>query len=243
MRLSYDACWQTAARLFRAHVEILLIITGVFMLLPLMAQMIYLPPPALTSLDPAGLQAFFSYYEDNIIPVLLVRLAMIAGTGCLFALMLARDAPTVGEAIRRAALLLPPLVLAEILTQILIVFGLIALILPGLYIIARVALVTPVIVIEKVRNPISALRRSFALTQGLGWQIFGLIAIIMIVAWIGSSAILTVLGVLFQLILPQSAVPIARALLAALSPAALTLIFSVVSASIYHHISTLKGTS
>lgn len=241
MRLSYDACWQTAASLMRAHAELLLIITGVFLLLPMLAQTIYLPPPPLTSLNPAAIEAFLTYYQVNFFPVLLVRLAMIAGTGCLFALLLAPDTPTVGESIRRAGGMVPTLFLADILFQILIAFGVIALILPGLYLFARGALIKPVIMIEHERNPITALRRSFALTHGLGWQVFGLIAIVMIVAWIGTSAILTVFGVFLQLILPQSAMLLVRAVLSALSPALLMLIYTLINASIYQQLIAQKG--
>ena len=241
MRLSYDACWQTIASLLRAHADVLFVIAGVFLLLPLLAQTIYLPPPVLSSFSPAAFEAFLGYYQSNIVPVLLVRLATLTGTGCLTALLLARDAPTVGEAIRRATQLLPALFLADVLLQILVAIGLIALILPGLYLIARSVLTAPAIMAENIRNPVRALQRSFALTQNLGWQIFGLIFIIMAVAWIGTSAILTVAGVVFQLALPQEAASLVRAMIGALSPTIMMLIYALMSAGLYRQVVALKS--
>ncbi len=241
MRLSYDACWQTIASLLRSHADILSVIAGVFLLLPLLAQTIYLPPPVLSSLSPAAFEAFLGYYQANILPVLFVRLATLTGTGCLLALLLAHDAPTVGEAIRRAAHMLPALFLADVLLQILVAIGLIALVLPGLYLIARGVLTAPIIMAENIRNPIQALKRSFVMTNHLGWQIFGLIAIIMIVTWIGSSAALTVAGVVFQLMLPDGALSLTRAFIGAISPTILTFVFTLLSAGLYRQISAIKS--
>ncbi|MBK8475311.1 MAG: glycerophosphoryl diester phosphodiesterase membrane domain-containing protein [Opitutaceae bacterium] len=57
------------------------------------------------------------------------------------------------------------------LTGLAIIFGLLLLIIPGVYLFVRLALVEPVAVCERVSGP-DALRRSFELTEGRFWQVF-----------------------------------------------------------------------
>lgn len=241
MKLSYDATWQHIALMLRAHADIILVMMGVFVLLPALAQMLYFPPPALTHFSAAAIEAFLAYYQSHFLPIFVIRLVTLLGTGALLALLLCADRPTVGEAIGRAGRLLPTLLLVDVLSQILIAFGLIALLLPGLYLMARLALAAPVVMSEAVSNPLTALRRSFTLTDKIGWQVFGLIAIIMIVVWIAVSAMLTVLGVMTELLLPEGAVHIARAVLGALNPTLLLLASTLLSAGLYRQIIGLKS--
>ncbi len=58
----------------------------------------------------------------------------------------------------------------RVLTGLSIVLGLILLIIPGLYLLVRLALVEPVVVCERVSGS-TAMRRSFELTRGRFWQV------------------------------------------------------------------------
>jgi len=240
MKFSYDAAWQNLSQLMRAHVDVLLVITGVFLFLPMFAQALFFAPPQVTQFDSAALQVFLEYYRQNFLPLFGLRLVTLIGTGALLALLLAPDQPTVGSAISRAGRLLPTLFLADILMQLMALAGLIALIIPGLYLIARMAVTPAAIMSEQISNPVRAIGRSFALTTGIGWRVFGLLAIALILVFIASAAFVAVVGIITQLLLPDAAAKIAAELLSAASSTALTLAVTLVSAAIYRQVLTLQ---
>lgn len=237
MKLSYDATWQDITSLLRAHGDMILILAGVFFLLPPLAQALYFPQPNIARFDMAAMQSLLSYFEDNFAAVFAMRLMSLLGTGALLALLISTDRPTVGEAIKRGGKLLPSLFLVDVLVQILSGLGLIALVVPGLYLLARTSLSQAAMMAEAISNPLRAIGRSFALTDKMGWRVFGFIAIVMVVTWIVTSAGVTVLGVIGQVALPDSATQLTRAILAALSTAIFTLAFLLVSAGLYRQLS------
>jgi hypothetical protein len=79
---------------------------------------------------------------------------------------------TIGELYERTRPRLPALIAAGIVAGIAIAFGLILLIIPGLYLLTRWSLIPAVIVIEK-RRAGEAFDRSWQLTRGYGWTVFG----------------------------------------------------------------------
>jgi hypothetical protein len=79
---------------------------------------------------------------------------------------------TIGELYERTRPRLPALIAAGILAGLGIVFGLILLIIPGLYLLTRWSLIPAVIVIEK-RSAGESFDRSWELTRGYGWTVFG----------------------------------------------------------------------
>lgn len=80
--------------------------------------------------------------------------------------------PTFGAAFRRAFARFWPLVLAIILTTIVLMGGFLLCIIPGLILVAGLALTIPVVVTEDV-SAVESLRRSWKLTRGHRTVIFG----------------------------------------------------------------------
>ncbi|MEN9707920.1 MAG: hypothetical protein RIQ68_328 [Pseudomonadota bacterium] len=227
--------------MLRAHADLILIVAGVFLLLPTLAQAFYFPPPATSGFNEAAMRALLAYYGDHFAMVFAMRLVTLAGTGTILALLTGPGRPTVGEAIGLALRLLPSLFLVDVIGQFIVMAGLVLLILPGLYILARAAVASPVMMAESTGNPLHALGRSFDLSRGLGWQIFGLIAIIFVVLWIATSAFATVLGVIGSLLMTEGAARILRLALAALSTTLLMLGSTLISAGLYRQLVTLKS--
>jgi len=120
--------------------------------------------------------------------------------------------------------------------QLMMVAGFVALIIPGFYLTARMAVTSAAIMSEQISNPLRAIGRSFALTRGIGWRIFGLLAIVTILVWIASAAIVAVVGIITQLFLPDATAKIAVELLSAASSTAVTLAVTLLSAAIYRQI-------
>jgi hypothetical protein len=79
---------------------------------------------------------------------------------------------TIGDLFDRTRPRLPALIAAGIVAGIGVAVGIILLIVPGLFLLTRWALIPAVIVIEK-RRAGEAFDRSWQLTRGYGWPVFG----------------------------------------------------------------------
>jgi hypothetical protein len=93
-----------------------------------------------------------------------------------------------GETFARVRPLLPTLIVAGLLAGLGIGVGLILLIVPGLYLLTRWALIIPVIVLEK-RSAGEAFGRSHELVRGHGWTVFGIVVIIFVLGAIVSAIV------------------------------------------------------
>jgi Membrane domain of glycerophosphoryl diester phosphodiesterase len=85
---------------------------------------------------------------------------------------------TIGELFARTRPRLPSLIGAGLVAGVAILAGLL-LIVPGLYLLTRWSLLTPVIVLEG-RPAREAFRRSWELVQGNGWRVFAVIAVTLV---------------------------------------------------------------
>jgi hypothetical protein len=241
VKLSYDAIWQDILAMLKAHADIILVVAGAFMFLPTLAQAIYLAPPAMDGIDQKSIQSLALYYEANIVPLLALRLVTLLGVGTLLSLLLHPTRPTVGSAIAASMRMLPSLFIVSLVEQLIMLGGFLFLIVPGLYVIARTVVSDAAVMAEDVRNPLRAIARSFDLTRGLGWQVFGLVAILAVVTWITTSALVAIIGIPTQLFLPEGAALIARNILSAITPTTLMLVFALLSASFYRALSAAKS--
>jgi hypothetical protein len=95
---------------------------------------------------------------------------------------------TVGTLLRSAAPVIAPLFLAGILVGILFLIGFVLLIVPGLIVLTFLAVVVPVIVLER-KGVIDAFRRSIELVRGNAFQVFGVIAVIFLLKFIVGAVI------------------------------------------------------
>jgi hypothetical protein len=79
-----------------------------------------------------------------------------------------------------------PLLVAGLLAGFGIAFGLILLVVPGLFLLTIWAVIAPVIVIEK-RGALESFGRSRALVRGHGWTVFGIVLITGLLSAVASS--------------------------------------------------------
>ena len=93
---------------------------------------------------------------------------------------------TIGSLFRSIAPVLGPLTLAAILGGIGIALGFLLLIIPGLVLLTWWALVGPVIVMER-KPAMAAFGRSRELVRGHGWQVFGILVVMLLIQIIVSS--------------------------------------------------------
>jgi hypothetical protein len=99
---------------------------------------------------------------------------------------------TIAELYERTRPRLPALIAAGIVAGLGVAVGLLLLIIPGLYLLTRWALIPAVIVIEQ-RRAGESFDRSWQLTRGYGWTVFGSLLVAFLLYAIGQA----ILGALF----------------------------------------------
>lgn len=232
MMFSYDRAWQDLMAMLRANWAVLIALTGAFIFFPAFALLTYAPMPE-GDVNANPLELIRTYYEANLLWFVLVNAIAAYGQAIILVLLLDRNRPTVGDAMRIAGGLFPSYLAAQILTNLAIGFGFVLLIVPGLYLLGRLAVTGPLIADRRERNPIEAIKLAWQATAGIGWRIVGLILLIVLVAWIAFSAATSAFTVLGSLIVSESARPIVGGFAGALSSAALGLLVILLTAAIY----------
>ncbi|MET0587106.1 MAG: hypothetical protein ABWZ75_01175 [Novosphingobium sp.] len=188
MKFDSNRAWKEASAAVTANREVLFAIAGVFILLPSLAFGLLFPQPeaaaGMTGEQAANL--LLAFYEESLPWMIPMAILQAVGSMALLTLFTDRTRPTVGEAIRQGAIGLLPYLVAQLLVGFavsaiaMIVIGLgvatglaalsfvlvVGVIVFAVYALVKTSLVAPVVVVEGVRNPITALKRSWALTSG-----------------------------------------------------------------------------
>jgi hypothetical protein len=220
MALSYSAVWSDTVRILRANAALFVAVAGAFLFLPSLVLGYALPPPAGTNLTP---EAMMAYYERNLVWFILGMTISFLGNLAILVLALDASRPTVAGALRTALSLLGRYFTVSLVTFLMLMvafipaslwlgamtaggqpgtalLGAIVLMLPGLYLLARLLLSGPVVVAERDLGVIAIVKRSLALTKGRAWAILGLILLVSLPFAIASLAATAVLGSLFLLL-------------------------------------------
>ena len=219
-KLDTNAAWKEASAIVSANREVLLALAGVFFMLPSLALAVIAgEPEVIPGMKPEQMMAAMSaFYRTWWWIILLSAVFQIVGLMAILTLMRDRSRPTVGEAIRAGL----PGALSYLAAQVVVVVGLsllggvvigfIAAVSPALAVVAvlllavamiftlfRLILVAPVIAVEGVRNPLTAMLRSWRLTQGNFWRIVGFLVLIVILFVLVAGIILAMVGLVLAL--------------------------------------------
>jgi len=252
--------WRDAMAMLSANREVMLIVVGVFSFLPSLAAVLLVPemqPPAATGSAEQAERMLMDYYSANA-PIFIV-LTLLQTLGFIALLALLRDdrKPTVGEALKIGAVGLLPYIGTQILVALaaLAVLGVAVgipialganavggilgvLALPvAAYVFTKLSLVTPVIAIEKVINPITVLNRSWRLTKGNSVRLFFFYLLLMIVFVVIALISSIVFGILNAMLGQGTASLIASGLYSGLLGAAAMLVFAAVLAAVHRQLS------
>jgi hypothetical protein len=104
---------------------------------------------------------------------------------------------TIGGLFGSAGAVVGTLVIVGVLAGIAIAIGFVLLIIPGLFLITIWAVVVPVVVIERT-GVFEAFGRSRELVKGHGWQVFGVLVLLFIAAFVVQVLIAAILGGIFD---------------------------------------------
>jgi hypothetical protein len=235
MKLSYSAVWADTAALLRGHASLIATVAGVFLFLPGLLAAYFLPQPQADDFAQLG-RLWGEYASRNWHWLLLARLVNMVGEIAILLLIFARGI-TVGGAIAAAAALLPSYFAALVLGNVAIGLGTLLLIVPGLYLLGRLGPLASVLAAENRRNPIAAIGRCWAVTQGHGWAILGIILIVAIAAMIVVAVASALLGIVFILVAGQEVGQMLALIVRTLGSAAMTTLLLVLGAAIYRQLS------
>lgn len=213
MKFDSNLAWKDAATAVSANRDVLMALAGVFLILPAFALALLLPPP-----EPAQgadvetmMAAMGGYYKTAWPAIVGMGLLSILGTLTMLSLFTDRTRPTVGEAIRLGLGGMLPVIAAQILTGFVVSFVIIAvmgfakaaglaaltlllgaaLVLALIYVMIRISLLSPVVMVEGQRNPLTALKRSWDLTKGNALHLlafFVLLGIAFVIVYMLASA-------------------------------------------------------
>lgn len=174
-KFDMGAAWEDSMLLLRSHSALTGAIAAVFLFLPTLAVSWFGPVP----IEPAAGSSFdqvMATMRANVIQAVPYQLfvAIVSGIGGIgiLRLWLSRSGISVGEALVFALTMVPTVIVIQLLSGLIVGVGFVLLIVPGLYLWARLAIVAPVVADQSERNPLAAIRQGWTLTKGNGWRIF-----------------------------------------------------------------------
>lgn len=258
MTFDSNRAWKEASASVTANREVLLALAGFFFVLPSIAFSLFFPQPepvagATPEQTLALMREFYLRAAPYFIPIALIQMG---GTLAMLTLFTDLSRPTVGEAIRQGFLAVIPYFLAQLLlgiglglgavllfsiaaltgvAAIAVIVG-IALLIGAVYIGVKTSLVAPVVSVEHERNPLTALRRSWALTKGNSARLALFYLLVIVVFVLVVSIAMGIVGVVLALLIGGDTARLIAAVVSAVLGGMFTLYFVAILASAHRQL-------
>lgn len=256
-KLDTNAAWKEASSLVSANRDVFLALAGVFFVLPSLAlTVIGGEPEVVPGMQPAQISAAIGAFLASAWWLIGLSLILqVSGMLAILTLMRDRTRPTVSEAIGGALQGLLPYLAASLLFAV--VFGLVGglaiaiggAVAPALAAVAfllvlcfgifasiRLILIGPVIAVEGTRNPLTALQRSWSLTRGQFWRIFGFLALVVILFVVVLGVISLLVGVVLAIFTSGETQRVLGALLSSAMTAVLVVYLTGIYSAIHRQL-------
>ena len=257
MKFDMSQAWRDATAMLSGNREVLLVVAGLFFLLPGIALALALGDVQQAILaDPKNAEAMMlDLYLGWWWLIVVYMLAQIVGYLALLALLRDSGRPTVGEALKTGLVALLPAFAAYILTAVGLglAIGLLAglatatgsgavafivvlvCIVVAVYVYVKVSLTGPVMAIDKVFNPLAALARSWRLTKGNSFRLFLFYALLIVVYFVISVVVTSLLGAA-MFAFGQSTAQMVQGIVTGCLGALVTVVFVAVIAAIHRQL-------
>jgi len=258
MTFDSNLAWKQATASIGANREVLLALAGVFFVLPSLAFALFFqqPQPVAGQSEAKMMAAMQAYYLSALPYLIPMALIQAAGTLAMLTLFTDRSRPTVGEAIRQGAVGVLPYIAAQLLlgigiglaggtvlalgavtgVQAIAVIGVAAAVIAAVYAGIKTSLVGPIVAVERERNPVVALQRSWRLTKGNSVRI-GLFYLLLLVAFVVvTSVVMMVVGLVLAAVAGPEGTRIGSAVVSSVLGAAMTLYFVAVMAAVHRQL-------
>lgn len=218
--LTPSVIWQGIIAALRPDFATLFALVAPFTLLVSMVIELFGPTPPTTLED----------FTPRVAVVLLLIPAVIGAIGQLaLTWLLLTPGGTPRRALAQALKAVPVYLLAVLIMTPLTTLGLVLLIVPGVYLFARLILVAPVVAGEGL-GAVAAIRRSLALTKSDGWAIFWFIVLAVLFV-LGASVVAIGIGSALAVILTAVGLKSVGGFVAALVAALISTVFAMASAA------------
>ena len=234
-KLDYRALWTDARALLAAHKEAIAAIACFFIFMSAWISAFLVPPLIVENLDDRNqtILEISRYFEANwrvLVPTMLVT---IYGNLSLYVLMSGRPLSKVGDALGIAAALFVPYLLASLIVGWATLAGFLMLILPGLYLSGRFAIL-PAVVAQNVGGGINkSVIQTWRVTSQCGWAILFLMLFVAVFLRIFAGVADAAIVAICQSIAGEEGVPIVesavKALFVTLEAVAFTLMLIAVN--------------
>ena len=212
--------WHGTIAALRPDFGTLFALVAPFTLLVSMVVELFGPPPPTTIAE----------FTPKVAVLLLLIPSVIGALGQLaLTWLIASPGGTPGRAIGVGLRALPGYLLAILLITPATSLGLFLLVVPGLYLFARMFLVGPAMVIESL-GPVAALRRSWALTAANSWTIV-LFLVLALLFVFGAALLASGIGAALGLLLTAVGLKSVGGFVAALVAATISTLFTMASAA------------
>jgi len=220
MQFNMSEAWRDATAMITANREVLLVVAGIFFLLPSLV-IAFVTPALQESLmaDPENMEKAMEAMISNwgvllFVGIFAMTLFQIVGYLAMLALLRDTSRPTVAEALKAGLVgMLPALgyylllgfglfaaaLVVGMLMALNVAIGVVAILLlvvVGIYVMIKLSLTLAVIAIDKVGNPITAMSRSWAMTKGNSLSLFGFFLLLGVVYVVIATVVGLIVGAL-----------------------------------------------
>lgn len=258
MKFDSNLAWRRATASMSANRDVLVTLAGVFLLLPNLAFSLFFPQPQPNAgMNEDQMLDLMTAYYGNALPFLIpIALVQAAGMLTILTLFTDRTRPTVGEAIRAGFTGTLTYIVAQILlglglglaggllllvgsatgsAGIAAIFAVFAVAL-AIFAAIRTSLVAPIVVVERQRNPVLALARSWRLTAGNGSRLGLFFALVIVAFLVIMILIMAVTGVILALVAGGEVARVIAAVISAILGSAMTVCLMAVLASAHRQL-------
>jgi hypothetical protein len=258
MKFDSNRAWKEASSSVAANREVLLALAGVFFLLPSLAFALFFPQPepAAGMTEQQILALMRSYYASAMPFMIPMALVQAAGTLALLTLFTDRSRPTVGHAIKLGLAGLVTYFVAQLLlglgfgviggvllalgaisgSKLIIGIVIAAILAAVIHVAIRTCLSAPIVAVERERNPVAALVRSWRLTKGNSGRI-GLFFLLVVIAFLVVVSIgMAVIGIVLALVAGAETARVVAAIISSALGAVMTLYLVAILAAVHRQL-------
>ena len=209
-RLDYRAVWTDARALLAAHKEAIVPIAGFFIFMSAWVSAFLVPPLMIDTLQNANeaIATLSSYFEANWPILLPAMFVTMFGSLSLYVLLSGRTLTKVGDALAIAAALFVPYLLATLLVGWATLAGFFLLVVPGLYLSGRFAILPAVIAQDAGPGVNKSVIRTWQVTSSCGWAILVLMLFVAVALRIVSGIVGGAVDAVCQSIAGEGGIPI-----------------------------------
>jgi hypothetical protein len=169
---------------------------------------------------------------------ILLPMGLIAlfGIAAIITLLTRTDLEKVGDALPLALRLVPVFFVLQFGAGLVIAASVFVLILPGLYVLARLWLAMAILPSDPSTGLVGSLKKSWQLTKGAGWMTLGLGVIIVFVGLVVTIVIQIITGLVLKIIASGAGLAFLEAGFSALAATMLNLLIFAVTVALYRHL-------